>query len=124
VPAIFAKEAGETTGCWPSWSEGTESTSPYGIHQTKDAVLQQEGEFLLILDDYYFYLYATTLTIYFFICYFWLFGTIIYLYLAGAQSTVHAGVSDRLRKCFTYSDAFSAPITKATTVSITGWEEE
>jgi hypothetical protein len=29
------------------------------------------GEFL-ILDDYYFYLYATTLTIDFYICYFWL----------------------------------------------------
>ena len=35
---------------------------------------EEEGcEFLfLILDDYYFYLYATTLTIYFYICYFWL----------------------------------------------------
>ena len=34
--------------------------------------LQNPGEFL-ILDDYYFYSYATTLTIYFYICYFWLF---------------------------------------------------
>jgi hypothetical protein len=28
---------------------------------------------VLIMDDFYFYLYATTLTIYFYICYFWLF---------------------------------------------------
>jgi hypothetical protein len=33
-----------------------------------------EGEFV-ILDDYYFYLYATSLTIDFYICYFWLFLT-------------------------------------------------
>ena len=31
----------------------------------------RRGKFL-ILDDYYFYSYATTLTIYFYICFFWL----------------------------------------------------
>jgi hypothetical protein len=31
----------------------------------------------IILDDYYFYTYETTLTIYFYTCYLWLFWTII-----------------------------------------------
>jgi hypothetical protein len=44
---------------------GRESVKQYAFNMVS-------GEFF-ILDDYYFCLYATTLTIEFYICYFWLF---------------------------------------------------
>jgi hypothetical protein len=46
----------------------------YGRCGNSDKIMEYLGLFIfLILDDYYFYLYATTLTIYFYICCFWLF---------------------------------------------------
>ena len=67
VPAIFLQEAGKTTGCWPSWSEGIESKTSYGPSAWKDEELEMHG----------------------------------------SKSIQHVGVSDRLRKCFTYSDSSS-----------------
>ena len=97
VPKIFQKESGPSTGCWPSWSEGEESYASYGIHDTSTAELRQRKE------------------------------QVSQVLKHESQDETDSNTNERmnrLRQCFKYTDgATSAPITKATTVSITGWEE-
>jgi hypothetical protein len=70
---VFHKEAWTTDRIYNWVTPKTGQNHQFELNEARALghPVQVDGEFL-ILNDYYFYLYTTTLTIDFYICYFWL----------------------------------------------------
>lgn len=105
VPKIFAFESGPTTGCWPSWAEGTESKASYGIYDQTNRALRHNSSTVSSSSS----------------------SSSHVLQSETKEETDQDSNErmNRLRQCFTYTDGqSSAPITDQTTVTITGWEEQ